>query len=162
MPDEYALPLALTALVVGVFSLLFSLGLAVVFRRTRRGARLPSSGVTEIDQLLQREASRLDALSAALAEQAAHVRVVDEQGRRAVQRVGVVRYNPFEDTGSNQSFALALLDAEGNGIVLSSLHSRQMTRLYLKAIAAGRSQTALSEEEAEALRRAGSTVHDQR
>ena len=39
-------------------------------------------------------------------------------GRHAVQRVGLVRYNPFEDTGGNQSFALALLDADANGVVL--------------------------------------------
>ena len=42
----------------------------------------------------------------------------------AFQRVGLVRYNPFEDTGGNQSFALAMLDAKGDGWVLSSLHAR--------------------------------------
>ena len=66
---------------------------------------------------------------------------------RAFQRVGLVRYNPFEDTGGNQSFALALLDAEGNGWVLSSLHARAGTRVYAKAIAGGRADAALSEEE---------------
>ena len=53
---------------------------------------------------------------------------------RAFQRVGLVRFNPFEDTGGNQSFALALLDAEGNGWVLSSLHARTGTRVYAKPI----------------------------
>ena len=56
---------------------------------------------------------------------------------RAFQRVGLVRFNPFEDTGGNQSFALALLDAEGNGWVLSSLHARTGTRIYAKAIRGG-------------------------
>ena len=46
-----------------------------------------------------------------------------------------MRYNPFEETGGNQSFALALLDAEGDGWVLSSLHARSGTRVYAKAIA---------------------------
>jgi hypothetical protein len=63
-----------------------------------------------------------------------------------------VRFNPFEDTGGNQSFALAILDAQGNGIVVSSLHSRTGTRFYGKAITGGRGETALSDEEAEALR----------
>jgi hypothetical protein len=73
---------------------------------------------------------------------------------RAFQRVGLVRFNPFEDTGGNQSFALALLDAEGNGWVLSSLHARQGTRVYAKAIRGGRSDGALSDEEAAAIKQA--------
>lgn len=73
---------------------------------------------------------------------------------RAFQRVGLVRFNPFEDTGGNQSFALALLDANGDGLVLSSLHSRAGTRVYAKSVNGGRAETALSEEEAEAVRQA--------
>ncbi len=46
-------------------------------------------------------------------------------------------YNPFEDTGGNQSFALALLDADANGVMLTSLHSRQATRVYLRTIVGG-------------------------
>jgi hypothetical protein len=73
---------------------------------------------------------------------------------RALQRVGLVRFNPFEDTGGNQSFALALLDAEGNGWVLSSLHARTGTRVYAKAVRGGRSDGALSDEEAAAIKQA--------
>lgn len=74
--------------------------------------------------------------------------------RRSFQRVGLVRYNPFEETGGNQSFALALLDASGDGWVLSSLHARSGTRVYAKAIKAGRGDAALSEEETAAIQRA--------
>ena len=70
----------------------------------------------------------------------------------AIQRVGVVRYNPFEDTGSNQSFVLAMLDALGDGFVLSSLHSRQATRMFLKPVTRGKADSAVSEEENEAIR----------
>ena len=73
---------------------------------------------------------------------------------RTFQRVGLVRFNPFEDTGGNQSFALALLDAEGNGWVLSSLHARTGTRVYAKAIRGGRSDGALSDEETAAIKQA--------
>jgi hypothetical protein len=89
-----------------------------------------------------REVDELSARSAVLAA----------AGRRAIQRVGLVRFNPFEDTGGNQSFALALTDAAGNGFVVSSLHSRTGTRVYAKAITDGRSDGALSAEETEALR----------
>ena len=72
----------------------------------------------------------------------------------AFSRVGLVRFNPFEDTGGNQSFALALLDGNGDGFVVSSLHARTGTRLYAKSVSAGASDSALSDEESEALRQA--------
>jgi len=74
--------------------------------------------------------------------------------RRSFQRVGLVRYNPFEETGGNQSFALALLDAAGDGWVLSSLHARSGTRVYAKGIKGGRGDGALSDEETAAVRQA--------
>lgn len=77
---------------------------------------------------------------------------LEAEGRKAFQRLGLVRYNPFEDTGGNQSFVLALLDADGDGTILTSLHTRQATRMYAKPVRAGRSDAALSDEEAEALR----------
>ncbi len=85
---------------------------------------------------------------------AARSAVLEAVQRKAVQRVGLVRFNPFEDTGGNQSFALALLDANGDGLVVSSLHARTLTRVYGKAIARGRSEAALSDEESAALRQA--------
>ena len=71
--------------------------------------------------------------------------------RRAFQRAGLVRYNPFEETGGNQSFALALLDADDDGLIISSLHARSGTRIYARTLTGGRADGALSDEEAEAL-----------
>ena len=85
-------------------------------------------------------------------ELSARSAVLEANGRRAVQRMGLVRFNPFEETGGNQSFALALTDANGDGFVISSLHARAGTRLYAKAVVAGRSDAALSAEEEQALR----------
>jgi hypothetical protein len=64
----------------------------------------------------------------------------------------MVRFNPFEDTGSDQSFAIALLDDRRDGIVLSSLHGRANTRLFAKPVEGGSSKHTLSAEEAEAIR----------
>jgi hypothetical protein len=79
---------------------------------------------------------------------------VERDLRNTLGRVGFVRYNPFEDTGGAMSFALAILDSGGTGFVVSSLHARAGTRVYAKAIEAGRSDSNLSAEEAEAVRRA--------
>ncbi len=77
---------------------------------------------------------------------------LEEQARRSVQGVGLIRFNTFEDTGGNQSFAIALTDTEGNGVVLSSLHARNGTRLYAKGVQGGIPDGALSAEESEAFR----------
>jgi hypothetical protein len=79
---------------------------------------------------------------------------IDIMAGNAVQKVGVLRFNPFDDVGGDQSFAIALLDSEDNGVVLSSLYTREGTRVYAKPIVKGQSRYHLSREEEEAIRRA--------
>ena len=76
---------------------------------------------------------------------------IDGTLQLAVQRVGLVRFNPFEDTGGDQSFSIALLDARGDGIVLSSLFARRETRVFAKPIQAGKSSHVLTDEEKKAI-----------
>lgn len=70
-----------------------------------------------------------------------------------IQRVGVSRYNPYSDTGGDQSFSVALLDGNLNGVVLTSLHSRSGTRVYAKSIKNGKSDLELSREEKEVVQK---------
>ena len=71
------------------------------------------------------------------------------------QKVGLVRFNPFEDTGGDQSFALALLDEHGSGVVISSLHGRDVTRMYGKPVREGKAAGYdFSDEEKEAIKKA--------
>ena len=65
----------------------------------------------------------------------------------AVQKLGLVRFNPFEDGGGNFSFSLALLDAHDSGLIITSMHGRQQNRVYTKRLKAGKSETQLTEEE---------------
>lgn len=55
-----------------------------------------------------------------------------------LQKIGFLRYNPFADTGGDQSFCLCLLDKYNNGIVITSLHSREQTRIYAKVVSHGK------------------------
>ncbi len=71
-----------------------------------------------------------------------------------VRRVGLLRYDAFEDVGGRLSFSCALLDEHGNGIVLTSINGRQETRVYAKPVAGGTSSHNLSNEEGEAIRQA--------
>ncbi|BCV23199.1 hypothetical protein hamaS1_32680 [Moorella sp. Hama-1] len=68
-----------------------------------------------------------------------------------LSRMGLIRFNAFPDTGSDLSFALALLNREGNGFILTSLYARDETRVFIKPVREGRSRYRLSEEEEKAL-----------
>lgn len=72
----------------------------------------------------------------------------------SITKVAVVRFNPFDDTGSNQSFAIAFLNAENSGMVMSSLHGREGTRIYSKPIKEGKSEFNLTGEETKAIEKA--------
>ena len=74
--------------------------------------------------------------------------------KSAVTKVGVVRFNPFHEIGSDQSFSLAFLDQENNGLVLTSHYLKEANRIYAKPLQNGKSEYPLSKEEEEAIIRA--------
>lgn len=149
--------LAAGALLLAVIGLLVAL-VALVRRMRRIEDRLDGLTRGEDGRSL---AAVLDAhLDTVLAvgrrqdELDAHSAALDAAAGRAIQGVAMVRFNTFEDTGGNQSFALALVDPGGDGVVVTSLHARNQTRLYARAVRAGAAEGALSAEEAQALDRA--------
>lgn len=75
-----------------------------------------------------------------------------KQSKLNIQRIGLAKYNPFKETGGNNSFSLVLLDGNKNGIIITSLHTRERTRLYLKEIKSGKPNIELSEDEEKALK----------
>lgn len=73
---------------------------------------------------------------------------------KSITKVSLVRYNPFQDTGGDQSFSIALLDADNSGFVISALYSREGTRVYAKPIEKGKSRYQLTGEEIKAIEQA--------
>ncbi len=71
-----------------------------------------------------------------------------------IQKIGVMRFNPFNDVGGNQSFVVVLLDNKNNGFLISSLFIKDGSRVYAKTIKQGKSDYLLSKEEIEAIDRA--------
>ncbi len=76
---------------------------------------------------------------------------LSQQLSLCVQKVGVVRFNAFDDTGSDLSYAIALLDEKGDGVVLSSIYGRNEARCYAKPVSAGKSSYLLTNEEKQAI-----------
>lgn len=167
MSDLSALVTQNAALVVGGLVLAMAalvLALTLVARRARRlEARLEAltrgEDGRDLAGVLDAHLATVVAVARRQDELDAHAVELDTQAGRSVQGVGFVRFNTFEDTGGNQSFTLALLDPAGNGVVLNSLHARNQTRLYAKAVRAGAAEGALSDEEAEAVRLAAARAH---
>lgn len=88
----------------------------------------------------------------------AYCKNLNEKNKKAVQKVGVVRFNAFSNTGSDLSFAVALLDDHDNGVVFCSLFGRSESRVYAKPISKGESSYLLTAEEKEALQKAKESV----
>jgi hypothetical protein len=153
--DNLDLIVAALALVVAILIVIA----IVLARRTRRlSRRLESitagSDSQSLEAVLGSHLERVRGVVRDVDQVAARTAVLERDLRQTLGRVGLVRYNPFEETGGNQSFALAVIDGGGDGFVLSSLHARAGTRVYAKAVKAGASEAALSDEEAGALREA--------
>lgn len=130
-----------------------------VARLSRSFKRLMAGASGEgLERVLYEHLDRVAAAAARADEVAAACQELDRRLVGCVQRVGIVRFDAFEDLGGQLSFALALLDGAGNGVVFSSLHGRQETRFFVKPITEGRSESPLTDEEREALRRAGCEV----
>ena len=94
------------------------------------------------------------AVASAHEVEARRVDALEKVARSEVPRVGFVRYNSFDDVGSDLSYALALLNRDGDGVVLSSIYSREETRTYGKAVAGFKPATEPSEEELAAIAKA--------
>jgi len=155
--DERTLSLLVVALVVAVVVLgawvaWLQRSEALLRRRLRRV--LPEGEAGGIDEILDRQLKRIESLSERVDALNKLHHELERLSQRTIQKVGVIRYNPFSDTGGDQSFAIAMLDSLGNGVVLSSLHSRTDTRVFAKPVQSGRSKFQLSDEEQDAIKKA--------
>lgn len=83
-----------------------------------------------------------------------NLRLVSKEGLSHLQKIAVLRYNPYQDTGGDQSFSIALLNGVGSGFLLTSLHTRGATRVYTKNIVEGKCELKLSKEEEEVIEKA--------
>ena len=83
-----------------------------------------------------------------------HLVEVDKRLNKSIRNIETIRFNPFVDAGGNQSFAIALMNDEKNGVVMSSLYARDRMSIFAKPIVNGKSEFELSSEEKEVLEKA--------
>lgn len=150
--DHNAL-IILGLVVVDFVLLLIAISLWVGIRRItrRRNAKLDGGHVGEIVDYLTDQSRVLDVIKGVLEDISNRQDDLDVAQTWCVQGVGMARFDAYDDVGGEQSFALALLDANRTGVVVSSLYGRQDCRVYIKGINKGEGERALSEEERRAV-----------
>jgi hypothetical protein len=147
-----------------VFLLAALAGVVWLYRRLQqleKGYQMLTAGVEggNLEEVLHGHMAELRGAVACVEETDALARRLERTSRSHIQRVGFLRFNPFRETGGDQSFALALADVEGNGVVLSSLHSRDVTRVYGKALIGWESAYPLTAEEQQVIDKAKDNGH---
>ena len=148
---DYLLVILAVWLLILSFYFLKSIGR---IKKITKGAR-----VQNLDQILESILSGQNIEAKQIAELVNKIENLKDQQKKFLTKHAFVRFNPFEDTGGDQSFALSILDGENNGIVISSLHSRTGTRVYAKQVSSAKpTNHPFSKEEKEVVEKAARRV----
>lgn len=152
-------PLLALIILVALIFLAWNLTLHWQVYQTGKKIKLMFKGtkVADLEGVIFEQIKRLRQTEKNLEELAKFSRQVEQMAKNSIQKVGVIRFNPFSDTGGDQSFSIACLDANNNGFTLTSLFTREGTRIYTKPILEGESKYPLTEEEKRAINEATET-----
>ena len=107
-----------------------------------------------IDEILRDYVKRVETVEPKNEEIISFCKGLEDNIKICSQKMGLVRYNAFKDTGSDLSFTLALLDEHNDGVVLNGIYSREMSNIYAKPVKNGESSYTMSEEEKMAVQKA--------
>ncbi len=107
-----------------------------------------------VDEMLRAYIYEVEKVANKNEEIVSYCKELDKHIAKCTQKIGMVRYNAYKDTGSDLSFTLALLNEHNDGVVLNGIYARDMSNIYAKPIENGKSKYTLSNEEKEALLKA--------
>ncbi len=135
--------------------LLWNIFLQASLAKIKKKNKLLFSGdkVKNLEEILLGQAKNLKTFDKDIQELYGISNQINNLSFRGLHKTGLVRFNPFREVGGDQSFAIALLNGKNSGIVISSLYTREGTRIYAKAILSGKSEKyPLTEEEEQAIK----------
>jgi hypothetical protein len=115
---------------------------------------LEKGKIKSFKDILMSQKGKNDDLEDKIKDAFLKIKNLEDICEKTIQKTGIVRFNPFNEMGGNQSFVIALLDDRNNGFVISSLFVKEGNRVYAKAVINGKSDHSLSKEEVEAINKA--------
>jgi len=153
------LDLVFVSLALGILALIVALVVLIIQLISRRGnkALIQAAQQGELPALITSAVDDVTALKSAVARLEDKDAQLREILQTSVRKVGLVRFDAFDDMGGSLSYAAALLDEKGNGLVVTSISGRHECRSYAKKLVNGESEITLSKEEKEAIAQAMSS-----
>lgn len=139
-------------IIAGVWLVVISFFLGWIFYYFKRLSKDVEKGnlIDVIDKIIKKEKQN----SKDITKNRNEIKEIISDSKFHVQKIGFVRFNPFEELGGDHSFSLAVLDANMDGFILTGLHTRERTRVYVKEVSKGKTKLELSKEERKALKQA--------
>ena len=144
-----------------IFIALFALVCFSLFFNLKQKKRLylffKDSG-KDVEKLLKEQIQKTQSFDQDLKQALERIYKLENISQKSFQKIGMIRFNPFNEVGGDQSFCIALLDADNNGFVITSHFLREANRVYSKEIKNGKSNYSLSDEEKKAIEKAMSGI----
>lgn len=151
--DLYLIVISITIIILLFLYLLNRIKLRKINRNYNEFMRKIGKG-ENIQETIEQYFRKIDEVQKENIEIKNYCKELDHNMMKCIQKIGIIRYNAFKDTGSDLSFTLALLDEENTGVVLNGIYSREVSNIYAKPIEKGISKYTLSDEEEKAIKRA--------
>lgn len=138
---------------LGLF-LINMLAITWIFSLKKKIRKIFKGNKSDLEEVLLGLRDHQEITDKALVEFQKKIKNLEEELPKGIRRFGLVRFNPFSDAGGDQSFSLALLNDDKDGVIISSLYGREINRVYSKSIKSGKSQYQLTAEEKQAIENA--------
>jgi len=140
-----------------ILAILFSIDIVLLIYLDHLKKRINiffKKGDKDFSQLIKSQIKNSENQEQVIKKITRDIKQLNKISQKTLQKVGIVRFNPFKELGGDQSFSLSVLDSENNGFVITSYYNQQFNRVYIKPISKGKSDYSLSKEEEEAIKKA--------
>lgn len=155
--SQFPLYISIFAVFLALVSIIIAILSHLRLKKTQKNIEILFSGkgAVDIESILLSHTKEIADIDKEIQELFEISNKIHALTQKSIHKVGIIRFNPFKDIGGDQSFALALLDGKDSGLVISSLHTREGTRIYSKPIIKGESEKyTLTDEERAAIKNA--------
>jgi len=137
--------------IIILLALIIVLAVWIYFLSNKIKKLLSGKDGSSLESIILRHNNEIELLAKKELENSELIKTLQNKFTKSIQGIGIVRFNPFRESGGNHSFAIALVDEDNNGVIISTMHARERTNMYAREIIAGKCEIDLTDEEKKAL-----------